>query len=139
MKIGFTGTQNGCTDQQLTSLIEIIGVLDDIVEAHEGDCIGADEEFVAVCRAIIPDAKIHCWPPSKTHKRAFAEYDVIHEEHEFLVRNRHIARESDLIIACPKGTKETLRSGTWATVRYARHNKKIIVIIWPDGTCKFEV
>lgn len=138
MKIGFTGTQIGLTDFQLNSLIEIVSGLDDITESHEGDCIGADEEFVAVCRAIIPDTIIHCHPPSKADKQAFAEYDIMHNKYEFLVRNRHIVRESDLMIACPKWTKEILRSGTWATVRFARKQGKPIVIIWPDGTCKFE-
>jgi outer membrane protein insertion porin family len=49
-----------------------------------------------------------------------------------LDRNRAIVDSCDVLIACPKGPEEQ-RSGTWATVRYARKQKKRIVIIWPDG------
>ena len=38
----------------------------------------------------------------------------------------------EVLLATPKGP-EKLRSGTWATVRYARKVGKRIVIIEPDG------
>jgi hypothetical protein len=38
-----------------------------------------------------------------------------------------------MLAACPKGPEER-RSGTWATVRYARKTGKPVVIFWPDGT-----
>jgi hypothetical protein len=40
------------------------------------------------------------------------------------------------MVATPRGFKEELRSGTWATIRYTIKMKKLLTIIWPDGTIK---
>jgi hypothetical protein len=37
-------------------------------------------------------------------------------------------------LACPRGYTEELRSGTWATIRYARKTGVPYVIIFPDRT-----
>lgn len=45
----------------------------------------------------------------------------------YLERNKDIANEGiDGLIAAPSGWVEELRSGTWATVRYARKLKRTI-------------
>lgn len=137
MKIGFTGTQTGTTDPQLESLIEIIEGLD-IEEAHHGDCIGADNEFSVIIEAVHPKTELHCHPPTDGRKRAFTRYQVSYLEKPFLLRNQDIVNATDLMIACPKRMKEELRSGTWATVRYARKKNVPLVIIWMDGTCTYE-
>lgn len=36
--------------------------------------------------------------------------------------------------AAPKDFKEELRSGTWATIRYAVKQQKRVIIIFPDGS-----
>lgn len=139
MEVGFTGTQTGTGDDQLGSLIEIVEGLD-FEKAHHGDCIGADEEFHVILRMVAEHVHIVGHPPSNPKYRAFCDFDFTHDEHEFLVRNRHIVRASDLMIACPSGTKEIMRgSGTWATIRYARKEGVPLVIIWPNGTCTYEV
>lgn len=51
-----------------------------------------------------------------------------------LIRNHDIVNNVELMIACPFETTEQLRSGTWATIRYTRKQKKHLIIIWPDGT-----
>ena len=44
-----------------------------------------------------------------------------------------IVDESDTIIAFPASAEEVIRSGTWATIRYARKTKTPLHIILPDG------
>ena len=55
-----------------------------------------------------------------------------------LIRNRDIVRETAVLIATPEQTIEQLRSGTWATVRYARKMNRPTVLIFPDGTLTLE-
>jgi len=53
---------------------------------------------------------------------------------EYLTRNHELVDASSVLFACPKGTHEELRSGTWATVRYALKQHKEVVVIYPDGS-----
>ena len=46
-----------------------------------------------------------------------------------LRRDREIVAESHVMIAAPRTDREELRSGTWATVRYARQALKPIVML----------
>lgn len=135
MKIGFTGTQKGLTPNQKTkivnSLIEITKdlPLNERMDFHHGDCIGADEE--AFDLALELGFYIIQHPPINKYKRAFTDADEIREPKPYLERNHAIVDETDILIACPGETTEQLRSGTWATVRYARKQNKKIVIIYP--------
>ena len=52
-----------------------------------------------------------------------------------LQRDRDIAVICDVLFACPQGMTELVKgSGTWATIRYAKAEKKRVVIIYPNGT-----
>jgi hypothetical protein len=42
------------------------------------------------------------------------------------------------VIAAPMSSAEILRSGTWATIRYARKAGKPVLIIWPNGELGFD-
>lgn len=139
MKIGFTGTQCGTTDPQLEMLIEIIEGLE-ITKAGHGDCVGADGDFHIVLRTVAPHVKITGHIPVDQSKREFCDFDTERDPCPFLVRNRHIVDDADLMIGCPeqKYNKEILRSGTWATIRYARKQNVPLIIIWADGICTFE-
>ena len=44
---------------------------------------------------------------------------------------------SDILIATPKEKEEQLRSGTWATIRYAKKTKKIVFLVYPDGKYEY--
>lgn len=50
-----------------------------------------------------------------------------------LVRNHDIVDSTELLIACPKEQVEVLRSGTWATIRYARKKEITVWLIDPEG------
>jgi hypothetical protein len=138
MKIGFTGTQTGITPLQFDLLVEVLQELHEVTEAHQGDCFGADREFSMIVDSIFGTGKIHRHPPEDNKKRAFTRCDVDYPVAPFLVRNKAIVDATELLIACPKGQSEELRSGTWATVRYARKQKGVIVILWPDGKYTYE-
>ena len=130
MKIGFTGTHKGMTDQQQFKLSLLLAHLD-VSELHHGDCIGADAEAHALAIEMGIHVVIH--PPDNDAKRAFCLpglMDItILPSKPYLARNRDIVEACDVLIAAPKENREQLRSGTWATVRYARQAKKQIVLL----------
>jgi len=135
MNIGFTGTQQGMTKEQKNSFYYAINFKNNISdgsEFHHGDCIGADEQAVDIVMNL--EFTIVCHPPIKTVKRAFTPSDYQRPPKDYLVRNHDIVDETDILIATPKEeTGEELRSGTWATVRYARKKGRKILIIRPSG------
>lgn len=141
MKIGFTGTQDGVTVAQHDLLITVISELTEMTEAHHGECVGADYTFHSAVSLIHPDVEINGHPPENDKKRAvyidLPDVDVRHDPEPYLVRNHNIVDATELLIACPKGP-EVLRSGTWATIRYARKTGKPVAILWGDGKYTYE-
>jgi hypothetical protein len=137
MKIGFTGSQTGGTPQQLDTLQYLLSGLKKFSEAHHGDCIGADAQFHMICAHLGVDIVIH--PPTNKSKRAFCEdFLECRPAKGYLERNHDIVDDSELMIAVPPTMEEILRSGTWATIRYARKTKTYLVIIFPDGRVQIE-
>ena len=149
IKLGFTGTQKGMTITQKQTITKLFQVLCwgskglcstknfETVELHIGDCIGADKDFYTMSLAI-PNVKRIGHIPDNDSKRAFCGYDQEWIPKPYLDRNHDIVDESDYLIATPGENKEQLRSGTWATIRYAKKKNKKIMIIFPDGTVKIE-
>ena len=133
MRLGFTGTQEGGTKAQRLTLIRILKGLD-VAEAHFGDCIGWDADAYFTTKELKPAAILIGHPPTNPSKREFLPYDITFKKASYLTRNKHIVNNSDLLIAAPKTMEEEQRSGTWATIRYARRRKIDIIIIWPDGS-----
>lgn len=149
MKVGFTGTQKGMSKEQRRALAQTFKELyidNDFDEFHHGDCIGADEEAHDLVRelfcgdALVPNGNVEIiiHPPIVYSKRACCDGDDILEPKPYLERNHGIVDATEMLIACPKEYEEQLRSGTWATVRYARKRGKWIVVVFPDGTVKDE-
>ena len=134
VSVGFTGTQKGMTSLQRRGVAQLLSTLKPSA-FHHGDCEGADEEAHVLADAEMIPIIIH--PPTNSTKRAFChEHDNVSsvevlEEFGYLVRNRHIVDDSDVLIATPRTMFEEQRSGTWATIRYARKCRKIVYIIWP--------
>ncbi|MBI2405091.1 hypothetical protein HYV22_02835 [Candidatus Gottesmanbacteria bacterium] len=131
MRIGITGTAKGATQAQKEFLEEFFQ-LNPPEELHHGDCIGVDAEAHDICRRVSPSTKIIVHPPLDPKARAFKQGDIVLPEKYYLDRNHDIVDQVDFMIACPKTSKEELRSGTWATVRYARRAKRPIHICWPE-------
>jgi hypothetical protein len=77
-------------------------------------------------------------PPSDGSRRAHCKADKTLPPLPYLQRNHAVVDDTEVLIATPAQQHETLRSGAWATVRYARKKKRKIHIIYPDGTLKTE-
>jgi len=139
LRAGFTGTREKLTSAQLAALREFLLALRPYRGDH-GDCVGADTAFHMVLRELEVPVTLH--PPTNSEFRSFVWTsadlgDVVCVEKNYLERNEDIVRDTDFLIACPEGP-EVMRSGTWATVRYARKKGRTIVVFWPDGHTDLE-
>lgn len=132
--IGFTGTQIGMTDRQRNIVADFMDDIPLPVAGHHGDCIGADAQFDKICRELDWQRYIH--PPDIERKRAFCVLnlsygDVLYKPRPYLDRNHDIVDACDLVIVAPKEEEEQLRSGTWATYRYAQKMGRFIKLVTP--------
>jgi hypothetical protein len=128
--VGFTGTRRGMTpDQRSAVRLALREFAADGSEFHHGDCVGADEEAAAIAREL--GYKIVGHPPSNDSKRAFVIADEEWKRKDYITRNHDIVNAVDVMIAAPRETKEVLRSGTWATIRYAQKRKVPMLIVKP--------
>jgi hypothetical protein len=140
LRIGFTGTSRGMTPAQLNGLRGILSFAmltePHTPELHQGDCIGSD------ARANEEANRLGWWtvghPPTDDSKRAFTKVDSEWPAQEYMVRNHEIVDVCSVLIATPATGQEVQRSGTWATVRYARKIGTPLVIIWPSGEIEVE-
>lgn len=122
MKLGFTGTQSGMTDEQHREMCMRIQ-RDDPTEFHHGCCIGADSEAFEIVQSWAKQAKTVAHPPTNRNKvsvNSIVFSDEKRPDKPYMDRNQGIVDESDHLYATPKTDEEKLRSGTWATVRRAR-------------------
>lgn len=138
MKTGFTGTQRGMTQEQKETLRGILAGRDG--EFHHGDCIGADAEAHDIAVEVGLQPIIH--PPDNPTKRAFKQarprITFVRQAKPYLERNHDIVDETIELIATPGEGTPQLRSGTWATIRYARKLKRMVTIIYPDGSVLYD-
>lgn len=130
MIIGFTGTSRGMTPLQLALLEGVIARLCPTVW-HHGDCVGADAQAHDLVRQREPKCRIEIHPPTIDEKRAYCEGDHEWPQLPYLKRNLRIATLCEELVAAPLTRTEELRSGTWATVRYARKMGKRVHMVWP--------
>jgi hypothetical protein len=138
MKIGFTGSKNGMTEQQKEVLAKLEVFTTGRVEVHHGDCIGSDADFHNIIRSISQKIIIITHPgfpaknPQDLSLRAYCKSDNTTMAKSFFVRNRDIVDLTDLLIATPASKRET--GGTWFTINYSRQLNKKRIIIYPDGS-----
>jgi hypothetical protein len=142
VKYGFTGTQIGMSDRQKEALRALFE-RDTIDEFHHGDCVGADYEAHVIVWGLTFGPTIVIHPPTIRSKRAFCfGYDhptrprrwrahgiVQLPAKPYLDRNHDIVDQTDTLIAAPRTNDEEQRSGTWATVRYARRLGRPIIML----------
>ena len=115
MKVGFTGTRAGMTHEQKLQLHYLLslGSLDGEDEFHHGGAVGADTE---ACRMAVEAGFRPVLYPAR---------------HDPLERNRKIVDACVVLLAAPKSAKPELRSGTWATIRYAQKVGRRIIMLVP--------
>lgn len=154
MIVAFTGTQSGMTKWQKAECLERLKELKP-TEFITGMCIGADYESTLL--AIEAGVRIFTFYPgslplkrkslfefsSKLCDSTWRDKEILGETLNYryypikpaLERNQDLVNSSSAIICAPKEHTNTLRSGTWATIRYAwkkqRKNKFYRVIIIP--------
>lgn len=130
MIVSFTGTRQGMTDEQIESLYKALSS-HAVDEFHHGDCVGADADAHDV--AVDLGIPVAIRPSNLREQRAFCtNCTILAKPMPPLVRNHNLVDDCDLLIATPSGS-EVRRSGTWATIRYAK--KRVATsIIWPDGS-----
>jgi len=131
MIFGFTGTRKGMTIMQ-KAMFRTMLTLWNGDKFHHGDCLGADQQAGDLAK--IHGCFIEIHPPSDPKFRARCKGDIIHPEKPYLYRDKDIVNACDFMVGTPRGMKEELRSGTWATIRYAKKINKRLTIIYPDGS-----
>jgi len=129
--VAFTGTQKGMTEAQCRKIRELLQKMKPRVLIH-GDCVGAD----AVAHEIAQDLgiEVHIRPGNLKNKRAFTSgAKLLAPPENPLDRNPKMVDAAQALIACPSGKEQELRSGTWATIRYAKKVDTLHWIVYPDG------
>ena len=130
MKVGFTGSRKGMSQEQVDSIIKFLTDIP-ILEVHHGDCVGADEQFHDICDEL-NTVSIFIHPPSYDSLRAYCKpkgKGKTYFAKPYLDRNKDIVKSCDVLIACPLTDKEEFRSGTWSTIRYAKKLGKMLLIL----------
>lgn len=133
LHIGFTGSRFGMAYAQREAVRDLLAVLrkERRNTFHHGDCVGADAEAHDLVRGVWA-VEIH--PSSISTRRAFCRGAWrVYPVKPPLERNKDIVDACSILIATPGTSTEVQRSGTWATVRYARKQGKEIYIVWPSG------
>lgn len=128
LKIGFTGTSRGLSRNQknkLAGLLQLAAAGYDVIEAHHGDCVGADADFHDLVRTFLPSAKIIGHPGcDKDGNRPYAANKVCDEYRPvkyYIDRNHDIVDDVQTMLVAPfELTERKVGSGTWATWRYAQ-------------------
>ena len=141
--IGFTGSRH---QMPIPAKLTLTTTLNDIYAAaifssapivfHHGDCVNSDVLAAGIAKAL--GFIVHGHPPFDDKLRAFFQNNVTHAPKNYLDRNHDIVDVSRILIATPATEHEVLRSGTWATIRYARSLNRELCIIYPDGKVRWE-
>lgn len=136
MIVGFTGTRRGMTCAQMERLRAGLEKLGPHTFVH-GDCVGADAQAhdIADTHDDGLGLQVDIRPCTLTSQRAHCVQfsGKTYEPKPPLERNRDIVDNCDVMVACPGEEREQLRSGTWATIRYAKRKRKPMYIVYPSG------
>jgi hypothetical protein len=131
MIVGFTGTRKGMTHTQRVQVVNILsGLQPDAF--HHGGCVGADAEAHALADRLRIPTVIHTPTDGRFQATLFLARSEIRPPKPYLERNHDIVDESDVLIATPGQVNEVRRSGTWATIRYARKQDKTVLLVLPE-------
>lgn len=139
LEIGFTGTRLGMTIPQHMSVTQIMfnqyrrGIRDGFnTQWHHGVCIGSD--FQVHDLVLLFEFNIHGHPPEdEKYMASCTGFNELSSPKPYLQRNHDIVDACTTLIATPKENHNVLRSGTWATIRYAKGLGIDVAIIIPSG------
>lgn len=134
---GVTGTRHGAVKEQKASLLIRIAKITEKLDGRfepwliHGGCIGVDIQTHLICKGF--GWKTWVLPGPYGPDPACCDADEMEENRPFIERNHLIVDRCGAMHALPDRHTEVMRSGTWATIRYARKIRRRLVIIWPDG------
>ena len=124
--VGISGTRHGANPKQLDKIKAILKSYKrrGAEKFRHGDCIGVDVEAAEIARELGYSIISH---PGPLGVGSISDFTM--ERLPFLDRNKVIVRMSDVMLIVPHTNTEVLRSGTWATYRYAKKRNVLIRII----------
>ena len=136
MNIAFTGTRRGMTEHQRDVFTRFLKGGNPYDVLIHGGCVGADDEADQAAATLKLYRIIY---PAITNTELRITHATLRGRGPCmfgmprlpLERNKDIVNEGAFLVACPKENTEILRSGTWATVRYARKIGKRVTVILP--------
>lgn len=135
VEIGYTGTRQGMTIEQHAALCKIMLCYHKTEGAfrwHHGCCVGGDEQCHNLAK--IFDFKVRGHPPINTALMANLDgFESTAPPEQYIPRNHKIVNETEILIATPHQVQEVQRSGTWATIRFAKKIGRRVVMIRPNG------
>ena len=118
MKVGITGTQIGVSKKRMDYVYWYLRLFAP-EEFHHGDCVGVDKDSHLIAIGLHIPVFIH--PPKDPKKRAWCQnWAKMFSEKPYIDRNHDNVDAVDILLVLPKTMEEELRSGTWATYRYAK-------------------
>lgn len=136
--VGFIANRAGLTCPQFRTLTRLLvdregpGAVAGVELVRRGNETDADTDFARVVRWMDPR------PGVVVHSclgDARGDWSAGFEKAETPTdRNRAIVDGCEVLIACPREPSEEPRSGTWATIRYARTVSRAVVVVYPDGS-----
>jgi hypothetical protein len=130
-KVGFTGTHKGAESLQLWLLQEKLKVLKEegFDEFHHGQCIGADQQAAMIAKElgfrVVAHPGLAKDPANLLYRSEWDGNDEVLEAKPFIERDHDIVDATEVMLATPLTYGETVRSGTWTTVRYARKQGRV--------------
>lgn len=134
-KIGFTGTRRGMSGSQMQAVLEWLLDHKAVSYVVHGACEGADRQFHTLVRLVLGDEVfVQLYPAVGCHSDIpfdTSSWRHVHDKLPPLQRNIRIVNSADVLLACPAQRHEVRRSGTWATIRYARKAARPVIIFEP--------
>lgn len=142
MTLGFTGTRKGMTQEQKNVVTELTYRLAPRIESTghtflHGCAEGGDREFHDIAAGI---GSRHLFPIKRDQiewaaANATTSDLIVPLQTDPIGRNHVMVDLAEAFLAAPYGWIEQTRgSGTWATIRYCRKIKRVLYVVWPDGT-----
>ena len=133
-KVGITAPRIGLSPIQDDILTILLGALraNGAAEFHHGECVGGDERGAEIAQWFRFWIVAH--PPVRIDWRANFPADEWRPPLDYLVRDRALVDEVDLLLGFPDQDTWRPRSGTWFTIGYAQKAQRPRVVIGPTGT-----
>lgn len=148
LDIAVTATRRGLTSpQRECAKLNLAFHLDQSIVFRHGMCSGGDTELHHIARDLgITAANGHRIEGHPGHSRNGAspfftstDVDLMHEPLEYLARDDIMVDLCHVLWGFPGTVKPVQRgSGTWYTIRYARKIRKPLLIVYPNGSMRWE-